>query len=53
VDVGGEDTLTAMLRSVYLGNLTSYYLARLTGVDPVRTENIRWLKDHAARSSEP
>jgi glucose/mannose-6-phosphate isomerase len=44
-DVGGADSLAAMLRSVYFGSMVSYYLALLNGVHPSEIDNINYLKD--------
>jgi glucose/mannose-6-phosphate isomerase len=47
--IGGSDSLGAMLRAVYFGNLVSYYLALLNGVHPAPVAIIDWLKAQLAQ----
>ncbi len=44
--VKGDCLLTKMFSAIYLGDLTSFYLALLYGVDPAVTESIDEIKKH-------
>ena len=44
VDAQGEDKLTRMLTTMYLGDFVSVYLALLRGIDPTPVEAIEELK---------
>ncbi|HLF76264.1 MAG TPA: bifunctional phosphoglucose/phosphomannose isomerase [Dehalococcoidia bacterium] len=48
LEAGGPESLAAMLRSVYLGSMVSYYLALLNNVHPSEIDNINYLKDRLA-----
>ncbi|MFH1646681.1 MAG: bifunctional phosphoglucose/phosphomannose isomerase [Chloroflexota bacterium] len=49
VDSEGKSPLAQMLSLVFHGDLTSYYLAILNGVDPSPVEVISYLKDKLAK----
>lgn len=52
LDLGGSEPLEAMLRAILYANFVSCYLAVLNGVSPGPVENIDWLKQRLATSSQ-
>ena len=48
VDAGGDDALSCVLRTCYLGDWASLYLAMLNEADPYPVAIIEWLKQQLA-----
>lgn len=45
----GEDLLSRILSTIYIGDFVSYYLAILYGIDPTPVEKVTYLKNRLAK----
>ncbi|OFX13169.1 MAG: hypothetical protein A2Z18_01335 [Armatimonadetes bacterium RBG_16_58_9] len=53
IEMRGATSMEKMLYGAYLGDYTSYYLAILNGVDPMRTDNISYVQTRLAGEETP
>jgi glucose/mannose-6-phosphate isomerase len=53
VDLRGSTTMEKLLYGVYLGDYVSYYLALLSGVDPMVSENVSQVQSKVSEEPEP